>query len=137
MAPSASRPALESLAFLLREEGRFLVNASNFDFCQQTLLGFLDSVLDPQVCVCVCVCVCVFVRVCLTRRCLSPPLAAELLIVHLCVCLSRSFSRSPSLPSSLSLSLSLALSRSLARSLALSLSPSLFSLRVCSRAKSV
>jgi len=49
MAPSASRPALESMSFLLREEGRQHISALNFDFCQQALLGFIDSLLDPNV----------------------------------------------------------------------------------------
>ena len=49
MPPSASRPALEALAFLVREDGRFQINSTNFDFCLQTLLGVVDSVLDAQV----------------------------------------------------------------------------------------
>ena len=49
MAPSASRPAYECLSFLLREDGRPHMTALNFDFCMQTLLGFVDSVLDTQV----------------------------------------------------------------------------------------
>jgi hypothetical protein len=49
MAPSASRPAFEALAFLLREEGRLQITASNIDFCHQTLIGVMDCVLDAQV----------------------------------------------------------------------------------------
>ena len=45
----ACRPAYECLSFLLREEGRPYVTAANFDFCQSTLLGFVDSVLDPSI----------------------------------------------------------------------------------------
>jgi brefeldin A-resistance guanine nucleotide exchange factor 1 len=49
MSPAASVPALETLTFLVREEGRVHVTANNFDFCQQTLLVFLDAVLDTHV----------------------------------------------------------------------------------------
>jgi len=49
MSPAASVPALETLTFLVREEGRVHVTDNNFDFCQQTLLVFLDAVLDTHV----------------------------------------------------------------------------------------
>ena len=49
MTPAASVPALEALTFLVREEGRVHITANNFEFCQQTLLVFLDSVLDAHV----------------------------------------------------------------------------------------